>query len=117
MDRKEKLEKKAVIGESIDLANGRFKDDEVDTLYDLVTRRDEYDGTSRTYRSSHDDWCSEGRYTRHTEDTYTLVSDEDGIRIDWHEHYWDDDGSGFGDYHETYNTGRGILGALGKLFG
>lgn len=117
MDRKEKQAKKSVIGKSIDLANGRYKDDEVDRLYDLVSRRNEYAGASRSYRSSYDDWCSEGRYTRHTEETYTFVCDDGSVRIDRDTHYWDDDGSGSGDYHESYDTGRSILRVLDKLFG
>lgn len=117
MDRKEKQAKKATIGEFIDLANGRFKDAEVDRLYDIVTRRDEFDGASRTYHSSHDDWCSDGRYTRYTDETYTLVSDENGVRVEYDSQHWDDDGSGSGSHHETYDTGRSILNALGKLFG
>lgn len=117
MDRKEKLAKKAIIGESIDLANGRFKDQEVDRLYDLVMNQDEYNGMSREYHSSHDDWCSDGRYTRHTDETYSFVSDDDGVRVEYDSHYWDDDGDGSGEYHETYDTARGILNVLGKLFG
>ena len=35
MDRKEKQAKKSFISEAIDLANGRYKDEEVDSLYDL----------------------------------------------------------------------------------
>lgn len=116
MDRKEKQAKKAVISEYIDLANGRFKDEEVEKLHDLVTRREEHDGKSRTYHSSHDDWCSDGRYTRHTDETYTFVNDEKGVRVEYDSHHWDDDG-GSGSYHETYDTGRSILNALGKLFG
>lgn len=63
MDRKEKQAKKSFISEAIDLANGRYKDEEVDSLYDLVENRSKYDGTARTYKHSFDSWCSDGKYT------------------------------------------------------
>ena len=42
----ERKEKKEYISEYIDLGNGRFSDDEIEKLYDLVENRDSYDGCS-----------------------------------------------------------------------
>ena len=115
MDRKEKQAKKSFISNAIDLANGRYKDEEVDSLYDLVKNGDKYNGTSKTYRHSFDDWCSDGKYTRNEERTYTFRSDEKGIRIEEHYKYHDDDGQS-GSSVSVYSTGRDILNILGKVF-
>ena len=115
MDRKEKKAKKSFISTAINLANGRFKDEEVDSLYDLVENRNKYDGTSKTYRHSFDSWCSDGKYTRNEETTYTFRGDDDGVRIEEHYHYHDDDGQSGSD-DRVYSTGRDILSVLGKVF-
>lgn len=115
MDRKEKQAKKSFISEAIDLANGRFKDEEVDSLYDLVENRSKYDGTARTYKHSFDSWCSDGKYTRDEETTYTFRGDDSGVRIEEHYQYHDDDGQS-GSSDRVYNTGRDILNVLGKVF-
>ena len=116
MDRKEKQAKKAFISGAIDLANGRFKDDEVDSLYDLVENREKYDGASKTYKDRYDGWSSDGRYTRKEETTYTFHGDESGVRIDEHYEYYDDDGQS-GSIDRVLSTGREILNALDKVFG
>jgi len=114
MDSKEKKEKKSIIGSVIDLANGRFKDDEVETLFDIVTNRDKYIGESKTYRNSFTDWSSDGKYTRDQEYTYTLNSKNDKISIGEHYEYHDDDGqSGSEDIEHT--TAREILNLLDKI--
>ena len=46
MNRKEKNEKKRIISEYIDLGNGRYKDSEVDSLHELATEPDKYNGKS-----------------------------------------------------------------------
>ena len=115
MDRKEKQAKKSFISEAIDLANGRYKDEEVDSLYDLVENRSNYDGTTRTYKHSFDSWCSDGKYTRDEETTYTFRGDESGVRIEEHYQYHDDDGQ-YGSSDRVYSTGRDILNVLGKVF-
>ena len=115
MNKKEKKEKKAIISEAIDLGNGRYKDEEVDTLLKLVNNRDEYSGKSRTHEKSEDGWYSGGKYTRNKETTYTFQSDEDGIRIDEHYEYHDDDGDS-GGYDTSHRTGRAILNVLDMLF-
>ena len=111
----DKKEKKRIISAVIDLANGRYKDKEVDTLYDLVKNRDDYNGTSRTYKRSFDGWSSDGKYTREEETTYTVRSDEEGVRIEQHYEYRDDDGQ-TGSRDQIFDTGREILNALGKIF-
>lgn len=115
MNQKEKKKKKAMIGEFIDLANGRFKDDEIDTLSNLVKNRDEYNGMSKTYYNSFDSWSSEGKYTRNEETTYTFSNDDSGISIKEHYQYRDDDGQS-DSYDQEYNTGREILRHIDKIF-
>lgn len=60
MDRKEKQAKKKRIGEQIDLSNGKYKDEEVGILFDLVSNLSEYIGKSKTITSSFEDWSSDG---------------------------------------------------------
>ncbi len=115
MNKKEKNEKKSFIGQAIDLANGRYKDSEIDTLYDLVMNRDSYDGTSKTHKSHYTSFSSDGKFRRDEEDTYTLRSDDTGVRVEHHYNYHDDDGQS-GSSDNTFNTGREILKLLGKLF-
>lgn len=62
MNRNEKNAKKTTINEHINLGNGRFTDSEVDRLQDLVTNRAQYNGQSKTYKSSHKGFCSDGAY-------------------------------------------------------
>ncbi|MBR5677405.1 MAG: hypothetical protein IKX20_04630 [Paludibacteraceae bacterium] len=116
MDRKEKKEKRSFIGSIINLANGKFKDDEIDTLYDLAKNCSDYNGKSKTYKSSFDSWCSDGKYTRDEETTYTFRSDDRGVRIEEHYQYHDDDGQS-GSSNIEHDTARGILNLLSKIFG
>ena len=115
MDRKAKQEKKRIIGQAVDLANGRFKDDEVDTLLGIVENPDKYDGLSKTYKYSSTGWYSEGKYTRDETTTYTVHNDETGISIDEHYEFQDDDGYS-GGHDKTYNTGREILNIFKSIF-
>ncbi len=114
MDKKEKAAKKDIIRNYIDLANGRFRDDEVDSLLDLVENRDKYDGKTKTYEHSFDSWCSDGKYTRDEKTSYTLNAADDGIHIDEHYEYHDDDGA-HGSSDRVYSTGREILSMLDKV--
>ena len=109
----DKKEKKSVISKFIDLANGRFKDAEVDTLYDLVTNRDKYDGRSHTYKSWHDSFSSDGKFSRFEETTHTIRNKGDRITIERKYQYQDDDGASGEDTSE-YTTGRDILNNLWK---
>ena len=115
MNRKEKERLKAEISEHIDLSNGHYKDEEVERLHSLVENRDSYNGKSRIYHDSYKAFDSKDTYRVETEDTYTLRSDESGIRIE-HDSTRDwDDGQRDVD-HEIFTTGREILNALGKIF-
>ena len=116
MDRKEKKEKKNYISKSIDLANGRYKDEEVNFLYKLAKNRSEYDGKAKTHKHSFTDWSSDGKYTRNEETTYTIRGDEKGVRIEEHYQYHDDDGQS-GSCDRIFNTGREILNIIGKVLG
>lgn len=114
MDRQEKQSKKNIIGEFIDLANGRFKDEEVDTLYDIVKNRSEYDGMAKTYKDSYSSWCSDGKFTRDEETTYTFFSDDNGVRIEEQYMYHDDDGQS-GSSKIFHCTARAILNVFRKI--
>ena len=115
MDKKDKRAKKSFISEFIDLGNGRYKDEEVDTLYDLAKNREKYDGQSRTLKGSYTSWSSDGKYTRDSETTYTLRGKEDRVRIEENYSYQDDDGQS-GSFNRVYSTAREILPLLSKLF-
>ena len=125
MNKKEKAEKKEIIGRSVehiysnlgfkDLGNGRFKDDEVNSLYNLVQNIGEYNGKSYSSRSQSTGWCSDGKYTRDMTTTTGIVSDEDGIRVEVRRDYHDDDGTS-GSFTNTFKTAREILGFMGFLF-
>ncbi|GHS89293.1 hypothetical protein AGMMS49957_12270 [Synergistales bacterium] len=110
-----KKEKKKIISEHIDLAKGRFKDDEVDTLYDLTTNQQKYSGQSKSVKNKFTSWSSDGKYTREEETTYTLKGDDDGVRIEENYKYHDDDGQR--EEHDTvHNTGRDIINLLKTIF-
>ena len=114
MDQKEKKSKKEFISRFIDLANGRFKDSEIDLLMDLVNNRDKYSGLSKTKQGSYDAWCSEGKYTRNEKTTYTLNNGDEGISVKEKYSVSDDDGTSWS-RETTYKTAREILGVIGKL--
>jgi hypothetical protein len=84
-------------------------------MFDIVSKPEEYDGLSKTKRHSFDDWCSDGKYTRDEETTYTLHADKDGVRIDEDYSYLDDDGQS-GSYSRTYDTGRDFIKIFGEIF-
>ena len=109
MNRKEKNEIKQRIGQFLDLAGGRFTDDEVEALNDAVENRESYDGRSYTTGPrSHDSWYSGGKFTRTEQTTWTFRNGDNGIRIDEDYSYHDDDGQKGGD-HKSYSTGREFL--------
>lgn len=116
MDRKEKNEKKSVISEHIDLGNGRYKDDEIDTLYKFSTNREKYNGQTKTIKHKFDSWSSDGKYTREEETTYTFKADDEGIRIEEKYQYHDDDGQR-GSTDRVHNTGRDILNLFKSFLG
>lgn len=115
MDRGEKQEKKKLISSLIDLGNGRFKDEEVDTLYDLCQNHEKYHGKSKTYKRSFTDWTSDGKYNRNIKDTFTFLGDDKGIRIKQEYSYKDDDGQS-GSSETVITKARDILNALNKIF-
>lgn len=114
MNRQEKNRMKSEINEHIDLSNGRFKDDEVERLYSLMKNRESYDGVSNTYRDSYKAFDSEGTYHVKEQDTYTLRTDNNGVRIDRDfTRDWDD--GQHDEEHYSFCTGREILNNLGKV--
>ena len=93
MNRKEKNERKMIIGQYIDLGKGHYTDDEVDRLYDAVKNREVYDGKTINHppRTS-TQWYSGGKYERTEWETETFCSDDTGIRIEKKYESRDDDG-------------------------
>lgn len=115
MDRREKLYKKQIISEVIDLGHGRFTDSEIDVLYSLATHPEEYDGMCQVYRREIPSWASSGRYTRLEITTYTLRYSDHRIAIEEFVDYHDDDGEGSPSPDLfTYSTARDILRHLEK---
>ena len=115
MDKNQKNQMKQFISTAIDLNGGRFKDEEITHLHDLVENRDEYDGKSKTYKNHFTDRYSGGKYTRDEETTFTFRSDDDGIRIIEHYESHDDDGEEHM-YDNVHKTGRDILRNIHKIF-
>ncbi len=114
MDKEEKKEKKKIISEFINLSSGRFKDYEIDTLLDLVENRHKYNGRSKTYSDKFTDWCSDGKYTRWEDTTYTFNADDNRICIEVVYEYHDDDGQ-TGGTQTSFGTARAILNVLPYL--
>ncbi|MCR5836952.1 MAG: hypothetical protein K6G88_10645 [Lachnospiraceae bacterium] len=110
-----KKEKKKVISERIDLANGRFKDSEVDLLYDMVTNTDDYNGKSKTIKNSFTSFCSDGKYTRNEETNYNIFADSESVKIREEYSYNDDDGQ-TGSFEKEHTTGRDIVNVMNKIF-
>jgi len=115
MDRKEKNEKKRAISKKIDLGSGRYKDDEVDTLHELATNHEKYNGKTKSIKNKFTDWSSDGKYTREEETTYTIKGDDEGVRIEKKYQYHDDDGQS-GESETTYDKGRDIINLFKSLF-
>jgi hypothetical protein len=115
MDKKEKIEKKRIISEFIDLEKSRYKDDEVDTLYNIVTNREKFNGLTRTIKNAFSDWSSDGKYTRKEETTYTFKSNDDGVSVEKSYQYHDDDGQS-DKWNGSFNTGRVILNVFNSFF-
>lgn len=115
MNRKEKDRKKEIIRKNIDLANGRFKDDEIDVLVDIVTNFNNYIGQKKIIKSSHSGISSEGKYIRNEETTYTIKKTDSNIGIEENYHYYDDDGQ-TGNYTKLHKTGRDIINIYEKFF-
>lgn len=115
MDKREKQKKRSIIAGALDLAGAHLKDAEVETLFDIVSHPDAYDGKRKTVKNSFTSWCSDGKYTREEETTYTLFSDDDGVRIEEEYGYHDDDGQS-GESKRTHTSARGILGILVDIF-
>ena len=115
MDKKEKKEKKREISNHIDLGNGRFKDDEVNTLHELATNRKKYNGKSKTIKHKGKSWDSDGRYDYEEETTYTLKGDDKGVRIEERYQYHTDDGI-HRENNTVFKTGRDILNLFKSFF-
>ena len=108
MDKKERVAKKERIQKHIDLARGRFNDEELNTLDNLVTNRDNYNGKSHTIKRSSNGSSSNGKYREDTTITSTFKNDESGIHIDVSCKSKYDDGE-YSESNFIYKTGREIL--------
>ncbi len=108
MDRKEK---RKIVGGSIDISKNRFKEEELDRLLGLVLNPKENDGLTKTIRKTKTDFSHDGKYTRDIERTFTLRSDNHGVRVEEHYEHHDDDGGSAKEDH-VYTKGREILNLL-----
>ena len=114
MTKDEKAQKKSIIGEQIELGNGRFKDDEVNILYELVKNITNLNGKREERQSHTDSFSSEGKFHRDETWIYTLLQEAGKIFIKEEHSYKDDDGQA-GDYIEEHTTARDILNVLKKM--
>lgn len=116
MDKKEKNARKAKLSEYINLANGRYKDYEIEKLEDIVNNRNNLDGMKKKYKSSYKTFDSEDTYRVNEEITYTFNSSDSGkisITRDC-ERRWDDGQHDV--WHDKYDTARSILDIFREKF-
>ena len=112
----ERKEKKEYISEYIDLGNGRFSDDEIEKLYDLVENRDSYDGCSnRSVKYDEGVLSSDGRFKTTETITYTFMYDGRRIWIRETIHFVAE-GEDPTEYSIDHETGREILRVIKNLF-
>ena len=115
MNRKEKNEKKSIISQFIDLENGRYSDDKIDLLYNLVQNRDKYNGRSKTKRSRpHRIKHIDGSFDRITETTHTLDASDNKIRIIKERIDYDDDKTWAPD-RIVFKTAKDILNNIREV--
>lgn len=115
MDQKEKEEKKKFISKNINLANGRYKDSEIDFLHEISTNIDKYNGKTKAIKKEIRGWSSDGKFVRQEETTYSIKADGKGLYIEEKYKYQDDDGM-CGDSSIEYRTGRKIIDILKTKF-
>ena len=108
MDNNEKKRKKDLISKKINLSNGRFKDNEIDFLYDMVSNPKKYN-VSRTIKNTFSDFSSDGKYTRNEETVYSIKTGGDKIVARKDYSYQDDDGQSGVDPTQIYDTARKII--------
>ena len=106
--------KRAYVGKVIDLSVGRYKDYEIDELYDFVNNQEKYSSTSEKHSRSSDGWSSDGKFTRWETTVFTFVCDDSGIYIVEDYQYHDDDGQSGGNTRE-HRTGREIIKVLNRI--
>lgn len=115
MDKNQKSEKKRIISEKIDLGNGRYKDEEIDKLFDLTNKPEICSLLNKTITNSYTGFSSDGKYTRNEETTYECNQDDRGIQLVKKYQYSDDDGQ-TGKSETQTNNGREILNILKSVF-
>jgi len=116
MDKREKQNKRSIIAAVLDLAGARLKDSEVNTLFNIVSTPENYDGKTRTIEKSFTSWFSDGKYRRKESTTYTILADDSGLRIEEDYAYHDDDGQRGGS-KVIHTSARAILRLLSSIFG
>ena len=107
MTRKDKTEMRQIIEQKIALGNSRFQEADLLLLFDIVTNICSYSRKTKTIKSQHTGWSSEGKYTRTEVNTYSI---HDGNKItarcDYSFH--DDDGESGKSVH-IYDLPRDII--------
>lgn len=107
-------DKRKLVGQRIDLGNGRFKEYELDSLLDFIDDIGSYLGKSTTERHSKNSFCSDGKYTRDSQEKYTVCEDENGIYLCEDYSYQDDDGA-HGESQKEYRTARELLNMMYRI--
>lgn len=108
------MDKRKLVGQRIDLGNGRFKEYELDSLIDFINDLGSYLGKSTSEKHSKTSFCSYGKYTRDSQQKYTVCEDEDGIFLMEEYSYQDDDGA-HGESQREYRTARELLNLMYKI--
>jgi hypothetical protein len=116
MDKNEKKRKKALIRKKINLSNGRFKDNEIDFLYDVVSNPKKYN-VSRTIKNTFSDFSSDGKYTRNEETVFSIKTDGDKIVAHKDYSYKDDDGQNGVEPTQIFDNARAIIDAFKTIKG
>jgi hypothetical protein len=102
----EKSEKKRLIGEHIRVNGSRLRDNEVEFLYQFVTKYNRFIRIADTIKTSQTGWDSDGKYTRWKEYAYSFRRSHLGVYVE--ESYRDDDGQS-GSYPKFIDDARGVI--------
>lgn len=108
------VNKRQLVGKRINLGNGRFKEYELDSLIDFIDDIGSYLGKSITEKHSKTSFCSDGKYTRDSQEKYTVCEDEEGIFLIEEYSFQDDDGA-HGESQKEYRTARELLNMMYKI--
>ena len=103
-------EKRAYIGQHLDLSKTRLTESDADILCDFIDKYDDYKGKSKTVRHCGDGISSDGKWSWERETTYTFnntpgIHEESDYTTDENEH---------SHTSRDITSGRGILDWFAK---